>query len=122
VLGSAAGGAESLTEISSITPSLSTRKLNNPKAISKPPILLEAVPVELETGLTTAVAGWSMASAEANSAMLGDAVSEAVDLVTSTIVAGGVVSMAVGTVMPTRVVNAVSMLMLADKGIANRAR
>jgi hypothetical protein len=112
VLGSVAGEVESLMEISSATPSSSTRKLNSPKAISKPPILPEAMLIKLETGSTTAVTGGSMASAEAKSAMFGDAVSETVDPMTSTILVGGVVLMAVGTAMPTRVVDAVSMSML----------
>jgi hypothetical protein len=112
VLGSAAGGVESLTEISSATPSSSTRKLNNPKAISKPPVLAEAIPVKLETGSRVAIAGESMASAETRSVMLGDAVSETVDPVMSTMVGGGEASMTVGTAMPTMVVDAVSMSML----------
>jgi hypothetical protein len=112
MLGSAAGGVESLMEISSATPSSSTRKLNSPKAISKPPVLAETVPVKLETGSTIAVTGESMASAEAKSAMLGDAVSETVDPVLSITVAGGVASMTVGTAMPTMVVDAVSTSML----------
>jgi hypothetical protein len=112
VLGSAAGGVESLMEISSATPSSSTWKLNSPKAISKPPVLAETVPVKLETGSTIAVAGESMASAEMKSATLGNVVSETVDPVISTMVAGGVASMTVGTAMPTMVVDAVVMSML----------
>jgi hypothetical protein len=71
------------------------------------------MPVKLEMGSTTAVAGGSMASAEAKSAMLGDAVSETVDPITLTLVADEVVSMAAGTAMPTKVVDVVSMSMLA---------
>jgi hypothetical protein len=71
------------------------------------------MPVKLEMGSTTAVAGGSMVSAEAKLAMLGDAVSEAVDPVTSTLVADEVVLMAAGTAMPTRVVDVVSMSLLA---------
>jgi hypothetical protein len=112
VLGSAAGGVESLTEISSATLSSCTQKLNSPKAILKPPVLAETVPVKLETGSTIAAAGESMTSAEAKSAMLGNAVSEMVDPVMSTMVAGGVASMTVGIAMPTMVVDAVSTSML----------
>jgi hypothetical protein len=113
VLGSAASGVESLTEISSATPSSSMQKLNSLKAISNPPILSEAMPVKLEMGSTTAITGGSMASAEAKSAMLGDAVSETVDPVMSTLIADEVVLMAAGTAMLTRVIDVVSMSMLA---------
>jgi hypothetical protein len=51
-------------EISSIAPSLSTRKLNSPKAMSKPPVLAEADPVEPGTGPMVAVAARSMSSPE----------------------------------------------------------
>jgi hypothetical protein len=44
VLGAAAGGIESLTEISSATLSLSTWKLNSLKAMSKPPVTVETAP------------------------------------------------------------------------------
>jgi hypothetical protein len=71
------------------------------------------MPVKLEMGSTTAVAGGLTVSAEAKLAMLGNAVSEAVDPVTSTLVADEVVLMAAGTAMPTRVVDVVSMSMLA---------
>jgi hypothetical protein len=53
-----------------------------------------------------------MASAEAKSATLGDVVSETVDPVMSTMVAGGVASMTVGIAMPTMLVDTVSMSML----------
>jgi hypothetical protein len=99
-------------EISSATLSSSTWKLNSPKAISKPPVRAETVPVKLETGSTAAVIGESMAINEAKLAMLGDAVSETVDPVMSTMVAGRVASMTVGTAMPMMVVDAVSMSML----------
>jgi hypothetical protein len=123
MLGSAAGGVESLMEISSATPSPSTRKLNSPKAISKPPVLAETVPVKLETGSIVAVAGELMASAEAKSATLGDAVSKTVDRVMLAMVAGRVVSMTVGTVMPMMVVDAVStsMLMLMLMSVVGEA-
>jgi hypothetical protein len=97
VLGSAVGGVKSLTEISSATPSLFTWKLNSPKAISKPPVLAKTAPARLETGSMVVAAG-------VRSAMLGDAVSMMVDLVMSTMVAGRVASMTVGTAMPTVVV------------------
>jgi hypothetical protein len=99
-------------EISSATPSSSTRKLNSPKAILKPPVLAKTVPVKLETGSIVAIAGESMASAETRSAMFGDVVSETVDPVMSTMVAGGEASMTGGTAMPTIVVDAVSTSML----------
>jgi hypothetical protein len=112
VLGSAAGGAESLTEISSATPLSFTRKLNSPKAISKPLVFAAAAPVKLEAGSTIVVTGESMAGAETKSTTLGDVVLESVDLVMSTMVAGGVASMTVGTAKPTMVVDAVSTSML----------
>jgi hypothetical protein len=99
-------------EISSATPSPSMQKLNSPKAISKPPVLAETVPVKLEMGSTVAVAGESMASAEVKSAMLGDVVSTTVDPVMSTMVAGDIASMSVGTTLPMMVVDAVSVSML----------
>jgi hypothetical protein len=117
------GGVESLMEISSATPSSSTRKLNSPKAISKSPVLAETVPIKLETGSTVAIAGESMASAEAKSAMLGDAVLMMVDPVMSTMVAGEVASMTDCIAMPTMVVNAVStsMLMLMSMSMVGEA-
>jgi hypothetical protein len=105
VLGSAAGSVELLTEISSATPPSSTQKLNSPKAISKPPVLAETAPVGLETGSMVVAVG-------VRSAMLGDAVLRMVNSVMSTMVADGVVSMTVGTAMPTMVVDAESMLIL----------
>jgi hypothetical protein len=62
---STVGGAESLMEISSIAPPWSTRKLNSPKAMSKPLVLAEVGPVELGTGPMMAVAARSMTSPEA---------------------------------------------------------
>jgi hypothetical protein len=122
VLGSATGGVESLMEISSATPSSSTWKLNSPKAISKPPILAKTVPIKLEMGSIVVVAGESMASAEAKSATLGDAVSKTVDPVMSTMVASGVASMTVGTAMPTMVDDVVStsMLMLMSMSLMGK--
>jgi hypothetical protein len=73
VLGSAAVGVESQTEISSVAPSLSTWKLNSPKAISKPPVLTETAPARLGAGSMVVAAG-------VRSVMLGDAVSMMVDL------------------------------------------
>jgi hypothetical protein len=46
-LGSAAGGVDSLTKISSTTPSLSTWKWNSPKAMSKPLVTAVTAPVGL---------------------------------------------------------------------------
>jgi hypothetical protein len=65
VLVLAAGGAESLMEISSIALSLSTRKLNSPKAMSKPPVFAEGGPIEPGMGPMMAVAVRSMSSPEA---------------------------------------------------------
>jgi hypothetical protein len=79
-------------EISSAAPSLSTWKLNNPKAISKPPVLAEADPVKLEMGSTVVITRGSMASTGVDSMMVGDAVSISVNAVVSTMV-GGAVSM-----------------------------
>jgi hypothetical protein len=62
--------------------------LNNPKAISKPPVLVKADPVKLEMGSTVVIAGESMA----NTGVVGDAVSTLVDAVASTMV-GDAVSM-----------------------------
>jgi hypothetical protein len=81
VLGSAAGGVDLPMEISSAAPSLSTWKLNNPKAISKSPILAETIPVTLEMGSTVVVAEESMANIGVESTMLGDAVSMMADAV-----------------------------------------
>jgi hypothetical protein len=116
VLGSAAGGVESLTEISSATLSLSTRKLKSPKAISKPLVLAETAPAGLEAGSMEVAAG-------VRSVMLGDAVSMMVDLATSTSVSGGVVSMTVDTAMPTLMVDAVlaSMLVLTSKLVVGKS-
>jgi hypothetical protein len=63
-LGSAAGGVESLTEISSTTLSLSMWKLNSPKAMSKPPVTAEVGLVEPEMDPMIAVAAWSTTSPE----------------------------------------------------------
>jgi hypothetical protein len=62
-------------------------------------------------GSTVAIAGESMASAEVKLAMLGDTVSTTVDPVMSTMVAGDVASMTIGTAMLMMVVDAVSSLM-----------
>jgi hypothetical protein len=63
-------------------------KLNNLKAISKPPVLAEADPVKLEMGSMVVIAGESMA----NTGVVSDAVSTLVDAVASTMV-GDAVSM-----------------------------
>jgi hypothetical protein len=111
VLGSAAGRVDSLMEISSAAPLLSTWKLHNTKAISKPPVLAETVPVKLEMGSMVVIAGESMVSIGVESTMLGDAMSTMVDSVTSTMVVGEVASMTVGTAMSTMVGDVVSMSM-----------
>jgi hypothetical protein len=106
--GSAAGGVDvkSLIEISSATPSLSTWKLNSPKAMSKPSVTAETAPAGLEAGLMMVVAG-------VRSTTLGDAVSMTVDLVMSTLASDGMVSMTAGTAMPTLMIDAVSMSILS---------
>jgi hypothetical protein len=88
------------------------RKLNSPKAISKLPVFAATTPVKLETGSMIVLAGESMAGAETKSTTLGDVVLETINPVMSTIVAGRVASMTVGTAMPTMVVDAVLTLML----------
>jgi hypothetical protein len=112
MLGSAAGGVESLTEISSATPLSFTWKLNSPKAMSNPLVFAATAPVELKTGSTIVIARDSMAGGETKLPTLGNVVLETVDPVMSTMVAGEVASMMVGTAMPTMVVDVVSMLML----------
>jgi hypothetical protein len=67
-------------------------KLNNPKVISKPPVLAEADPVKLEMGSTVVVAGEFMANTGGDSMMVGDALSMLIDAVVSMMV-GDVVSM-----------------------------
>jgi hypothetical protein len=79
-------------EISSAAPSSSTWKLNNPKAISKPPVLAEADPIKLEMGSMVVVAGESMANTRVDSMTVGNAVLTLDDAVASTMV-GDAVSM-----------------------------
>jgi hypothetical protein len=69
---SAARGVGSMMEINSAAPSSSTWKLNNPKVISKPPILVEVDPVKHEMGSTMAVTRVSMATIGAESTMVGE--------------------------------------------------
>jgi hypothetical protein len=90
-------------EISSAAPSLSTWKLNGPKAISKPHVLATIVPVTLEMGSMVVVAEELMVSIGVDSTMLGDAMSMTA--------VGEVVSMMVGAAMPTMVGDVVSTLM-----------
>jgi hypothetical protein len=94
VLVSAVGGAKSLMEISSIAPSLSTRKLNIPKAMSKPPVTVETAPAVPEVGSTMVTAG-------VRPVVLGDPVSMMVNLAMSTSGSNGFVSMMASTAMPT---------------------
>jgi hypothetical protein len=56
-------------------------KLNNPRVMSKPPVLAEVDPIKHEIGSTTVVTGWSIANTGANSMMVGEAVSMLVDAV-----------------------------------------
>jgi hypothetical protein len=119
VLGSAASGVDSLMEISSAAPLLSTWKLNNPKAISKPPDLAETAPVRLEMGSTVVIAGESKARAGVESMMLGGAVSTMVDSVMSSMVVVGVASMVVGAAMPTMVGDVVpTLISMADEAMS----
>jgi hypothetical protein len=104
-LGAAAGGVELLMEISSATPSLSTWKLNSPKAMSKPPVTAETAPAVPEVGSMMIAAG-------VRSAALGDAMSMMIDPTMSTSVSDGLVSMKAGTAMPTAVLMAESMSIL----------
>jgi hypothetical protein len=83
-------------EISSIALSLSTQKLNSPKAMSKPPVTVETAPAVPEVGLTMAAAG-------VRPVVLGDAVPS-------------LASMMAGTAMPTTVSMVVSMSILALVG------
>jgi hypothetical protein len=96
VLVSAVSGAESLMEISSIDPSLSTRKLNSPKAMSKPPVTNKTAPAMPEVGSTMVATG-------VRSVVLGEAVSMTVDPAMSTSGSNGLASMMAGTAMPTMV-------------------
>jgi hypothetical protein len=111
VLGSAVSGVDSLMETSSVAPLLSMWKLNNPKAISKPPDLAKIAPVKLGMGSTVVAAGESKSRAGVRLVMLGDAMSTTVDPVMSTMFADDVVLMTAGTAMPTMVVIAVSTSM-----------
>jgi hypothetical protein len=113
------GGVDSLMEITSAVPSLSTQKLNNSKAISKHPVLAETVPVTLETGSTVVVAEESTANTGVYSTMLGDAVSTMADTMTSTMAVGKVELMVVGTSMPMMVGDVVSLSMsMADEAMS----
>jgi hypothetical protein len=114
VLRSTTSRVDSLMEISLAAPSSSTWKLNYPKAISKPPVLAEAVPVKLEMGSTVVVAEESMVNSGVDSMMLSDAVSMTVDAMMSIMVVGEAVSMTVGAAMPTMVGDAMSMSMADD--------
>jgi hypothetical protein len=70
---SATGGAGSMMEINSAASSSCTWKLNNPRVISKPPILVEVSPVKHETGSTMAVARMSIATMRAELMKVGEA-------------------------------------------------
>jgi hypothetical protein len=83
-----------MMDISSAAPSLSTWKMNNPRVMSKPPVLAEVDPVKHEIGSTTVVTGWSITNTGADSMMVGEAMSTLV-----------------GAVMPMMVGDAVSMSM-----------
>jgi hypothetical protein len=106
VLVLAMGRAESLMEISSIAPSLSTQKLNSPKAMSKPPVTVETAPAVPEVGSTMVAAG-------VRPVVLGDAVLMTVDPAMSTSYSDGLASMMAGTAMPMMVSMVVSMSILA---------
>jgi hypothetical protein len=102
-------GAESLMEISSTAPSLSTRKLNSPKAMSKLPVIVETAPAVPEVGPTMVAAG-------VRSVVLGEAVSMTVDSTMSTSGSDGLAPMMAGTAMPMTVSMVVSMSILALVG------
>jgi hypothetical protein len=91
VLGSTTSRVDSPMEISSAPLSSFMWKLNNLKAISKPPVLAKTVPITLEMGSTVVVAEESTANTGVGSTMLGDAVLTMVHTVMSTMV-GDVVS------------------------------
>jgi hypothetical protein len=59
---SAADVVGSMVEINSVVPSSSTWKLNNPKVISKPLIIVEVDPVEHAMGSSIIATGVSMAT------------------------------------------------------------
>jgi hypothetical protein len=96
-LESVTNGANSMMEINSAAPSSSTWKLNNPRVMSKPPVLAKVDPIKHEIGSTTVVTRGSAANTVADSMMVGEAVSTLV-----------------GAVMPMMVGDAVSMLMADD--------
>jgi hypothetical protein len=60
-----------MMEISSAAPSSSTWKLNNPRVISKPPVLAEVDPIKHEMGSMTVVTGGSMANTGADLMIVG---------------------------------------------------
>jgi hypothetical protein len=62
-----------MMEISSAAPYSSTWKLNNPRVISKPPILVEVGPVKHDTGSMMAVVGVSTTIMRVESMMVGEA-------------------------------------------------
>jgi hypothetical protein len=107
--GSAAGVAESVMAINSTMPVSSTWKLNEPKAILKPPIFVEADPVERGMGSTIAAIGVLMAIGGAESMIVGGAASMMVGEAVSTTV-GKAVSTMVGKAVSTMVGEAVSMM------------
>jgi hypothetical protein len=115
------GGVDSLMEISSAALLLSTWKLNNPKGISKPPVLAETAPVKLEMGSTVVIARESMASTRVESTMLGSAVWMMFNLVMLSVVVVKVASMAVGAAMPTMVGDVLSTsvsMSMADESMS----
>jgi hypothetical protein len=66
VFGSTTSVADLIMEISSAAPSSSMWKLNNPRVISKPPILAEVDPVKHEIGSTMVVTEALTANTEAD--------------------------------------------------------
>jgi hypothetical protein len=107
------------------------QKLNSPKAMSKPPVLVEAGPVELGTGPMLAVAVRSMPSPEAivglmpSMLMVGKAPSMMVSMTDATgsmtvlmavSMADGALSMAVSTVVLVTVLMTIGALSMAVVG------
>jgi hypothetical protein len=87
--------------------------LNNSKAISKPPVLAETVPVTLEMGSAVVVAEESTASTGVDLTMLGDAVSTIVDAVMPTMVAD-----VVSTSMSMSMADEATSMLMADEAMS----
>jgi hypothetical protein len=114
VLGSSTGGVYSLMEISSAAPSPSKWKLNDPKAISKPPVLAEADPVKLAMGSMVVIAGESMVNTE----VIGDAISMLVDAVVSMMIGDAVLMSMVDEAMSMSMADEVMSMSMVDEAMS----